>query len=79
MDSPEASAPPVLQGEPTVARVVSTTMGQDQIMGTVYVSTITASIEVMKLEAPSLVVGCQGATIMELTEEDLAEGCPRLI
>ena len=52
MDSHETSAAPVPQVEPAVAMVVFTTMGQDQIMGTVYVSTVTASIEVMKLGGP---------------------------
>ena len=76
MDSSETSAAPVPQVEPAVAMVVSTTMGQHQIMGAIYVSTVTASIEVMKLEATSLAVGCQGATVVELMEEDLAEGHP---
>ena len=45
-------------------------------MGTVYVSTMTASMEVMNLEAPSMAVGHQGATVEELAKEDLAEGHP---
>ena len=52
MDSPQTSATLVLLVEPAVAMVVSTTMGQDQITDTIYVSTVTASIEVIKLEAP---------------------------
>ena len=76
MDSPETSATLVPQVEPKVASVVSTTMGHNQIMGAVYVSTVTTSIEVMKLEAPSLAVGYQGAIIVELTEEDFLEGHP---
>ena len=75
MDSPETSVALVPLVEPAVATVVSTTVGQDQIKGSVYVSTITASIEFMKLEAPSA-VGHQGGTIVDLIEEDLVEGQP---
>ena len=76
MDSPETCAALVLLVEPVVDMVVSTTMGRDQIMGTIYVLTITASIEVMKLEALPLAVDCQEATVVELREEDLVEGHP---
>ena len=79
MDSPETSVALVPLVEPAVAMVVSTTMGQDQIMGAIYVSTMTTSTEVMKLEAPPLAVDCQGATIVELIEEDLVEGHPWLM
>ena len=44
-------------------------------MGTVYVSIVTTSMGIMNLEAPSMVVGCQGATVEEVAE-DLAEGHP---
>ena len=40
------------------------------------VSALTATLEILNLEAPSVVVGHQGATVEELAEEDLAEGCP---
>ena len=33
-------------------------------------------MEALNLEAPSVVVVCQGATVEELAEEDVAEGCP---
>ena len=33
-------------------------------------------MEILSLEAPSVVVGCQRATVEELAEEDLAEGYP---
>ena len=78
MDVPEASAAPILLMEPTIAMVISTSMGRDQRMDAVYVSTVTASMEIMNLEAPSIVVGCQGTTVEELAEEDLAEGHPWL-
>ena len=45
-------------------------------MGAACVLTVTASIEILNLEAPSVVDGHQGATVQELVEEDLAEGCP---
>ena len=47
-------------------------------MGAVYVLTVTASMEIMNLEANSMVISHQGATVEELAEEDLAEGCPLL-
>ena len=38
--------------EPTIATVISTSMGRDQRTGAVYVSTVPASMEIMNLEAP---------------------------
>ena len=76
MDAPGVSADPVPPREPTVATVISTSMEKDQGMGAACVSTVTDSMEILNLEALSVVVGCQGATVEELVEEDLAEGCP---
>ena len=53
MDAPEVSVAPVLLMEPAVAMVISTSMGKDQRMGAACVSTVTASMEIMNLEAPS--------------------------
>ena len=63
--------------EPMMAMVISTSMGRGQRMGAVYVSTVTASMKIMNLEAPN---GSRlpGATVEELVEEDLAEDCPWL-
>ena len=74
MDVPETSVALILLIEPMVTTVISTFMGQDKRMGTVYVSTVTASMEIMNLEAPSMAVGHQLTTVEELAE-DLAEGC----
>ena len=76
MDVPETNVAPILLMDPAIAMVISTSMGRDQRMCTVYVSTLTASMEIMNLEAPSMVVDHQGATVEELAKEDLAEGCP---
>ena len=73
MDIPETSAAPILLMEPKIAMVISTSMGRDQRMGTVYVLTVTALMKIMNLEAPLMVVGHQGATVEELAKEDLAE------
>ena len=40
------------------------------------VSTLTASMEILNLEPPSVVIGHQGARVEELSEGDLVEGCP---
>ena len=56
--------------------VISTSMEKDQGTVAACVLTVTALIEIMNLEALSVVVACQGATVEELAEEDLAEGCP---
>ena len=40
------------------------------------VPALTASMEDLKLEAPSVAVGNQEATVVELAEEDMAEDCP---
>ena len=45
-------------------------------MGAVYISTMTASMEIMNLEATSMAVDCQGATVEELAKEDLVEDHP---
>ena len=74
MDVAETSAALIPLIGPTITTVISTSMGRDQRMGAVYVSTMTASMEIMNLEAPSMAVGHQGATVEELAEEDLAEG-----
>ena len=57
MDVSETSAAPVLLIEPVIATVISTSMGRNQRMGTVYVSTVTTSMEIMNLEATSMAVG----------------------
>ena len=76
IDHPWSGVAQELLVEPAVAMVISTTMCKDWTMGTIYLSTVTASMGLMNFEAPSVAVGCQGPTIEELTEEDLAEGCP---
>ena len=76
MDVPETGVAPLQQKEPTITMVISTYMGWDKKMGTVYVSTMTASMEIMVLEAPSMVVGCQGATEEELAKKRLGRGLP---
>ena len=40
------------------------------------VSTVTASMEMLNFGALSMATGHQGATVEELAEEDLVEGCP---
>ena len=60
MDVPEVSAALVLLMEPVVAMVISTSMEKDQRMGAACVSTVTASMEIMNLEAPSVAVGHKG-------------------
>ena len=52
MDVHEASKAPIPLTEPAIAMVVSTSMGRDQRMGAVHVSTVTASMEILNLEAP---------------------------
>ena len=71
-----AGAAPIPPMEPAKATVISTSMGRDQRTGAVYVLAVTALMGIMKLEAPSMAVGCQGATMEELAKEDLAEGHP---
>ena len=76
MDAHEVSAAPVPLMELTVATVISTSMGKDQRIDAACVSIVTALMEIMNLGDPSVVVGCQGATVEELVEEDLVEDCP---
>ena len=76
IEHPQTGVAQELLVELAVATVISTTMCQDQTMGTIYLPTVTTSMVLMNLEAPSVAVGCQGLTIEELTEEDLAESHP---
>ena len=75
-DSPWIRASSKLSVEPAVATVIFSTMYHDQTTGAIYLSTVTTSMGLMNLGAPSVAVGHQGLTQEELTEEDLAEGCP---
>ena len=52
MDVPEAGATPIPPIEPMITTVISTSMGRDQRMGTVYVLTMTASMGIMNMEPP---------------------------
>ena len=74
VDCPLTRASQELSAESAVTAVFSTTMWQDQTTGAIYLSTVTTSMGLMNLEAPSVAVGHQGSTIEELMEEDLVEG-----
>ena len=77
MDAPEVSAGPSPLMEPTVAMVITTSMGKDQRMGAACVlSTVTASMEIMNLEAPSVAVGCQGSYSGGTGRRRLGRGLP---
>ena len=52
VDVHEASASPIPLMEPMIAMVVSTSMGRDQRMGAVHVSSVTALMKILDLEAP---------------------------
>ena len=76
MDVPEAGVVLILPTEPAIATKISTSVGRDERMDTVYMSTMTTLMGIMNLEPPSMAVGHQGATVEELAEEDLVGGCP---
>ena len=64
MDAPEISMAPGLLMEPTAAAAAtSTSMGKDQRKGAACVLTVTASMETMGLEVPSMVANLQGPTM----------------
>ena len=42
-----------------------------------YMSTMMTSMGLMNLETPLAVVNCQGPTLEELMDADMAEGCPK--
>ena len=64
--------------DPAIATVVSTTLGRDQRMGIIHVSTVTTSMDILNLGGPPITVGCQGVTVDELAE-DLADDPPNCI
>ena len=76
MDAPGASNATMPLLEPRLRTVISTLVGRCPSMGTIFMSTFTASMEIMNLEAHSEAEGYQGAKVKELAGEDLAEGCP---
>ena len=76
MDAPGASKAPISLLEPSLRMVMSTSVGRCPSTGTIFMSTLTTSMEVMNLEALSEAEGCQGAKVKELAGEDLAGGCP---
>ena len=48
-------------------------------MGAAYVLTMTASMGIMNLEAPSMAVGSQGATVEEQAGRRLGRGLPLMV
>ena len=76
MDAPGVSKAPISLLEPSLRMVISTSVGSCHSTGTIFMSTLTTSVEVMNLEAPSEAEGHQGSKVKELAGEDLAGGCP---
>ena len=75
-DALGASKAPIFLLEPGLRMVILTLVGKCPSMVTIFMSTLTTSMEVMNLEAPSEAEGHQGAKVKELAGEDLAGGHP---
>ena len=60
MDVPEGSVAPIPPMEPTIAMLISTSMGKDQRMGAACVLTVTSSMEIMNLETPQWQLAVRG-------------------
>ena len=74
--SPWSVASHKLPMEPTLATVISTTMCQDQTVGTIYLSTVTTSMGLMNLEAPSVAVDYGGADHRRINRGRSSRGLP---
>ena len=62
--------------EPAVMAMYTTCIVQDEVTGVTCMDTVTTSVERVALRNPCMVVTLPRATVEELAEEDLAEGCP---
>ena len=71
-----AGGGPIPLVEPSLRMVISTTVGRCPSTGTVFMLMLTASMEVMNLEALSEVEDHQGAKVKELAGEDQEGGHP---
>ena len=77
INSPLGSVSPGLLAGSAMATMMSMELHQDETMGTMYVSTMMASMGLMNLEAPLVAVNHNGPILEELTDVDMAEGCPK--
>ena len=73
--SPEIRQPDMLM-EAMVTMMYATQLVQDKATGVTYMDTVTASVGRVALGNPHMVATLPGATMEELAEENLAEGCP---
>ena len=67
MNTPGASRASVHLVEPSIKMVILTSVGRCPSTGTVFMSMLTALMEIMNLEAPSEAEDHQGAKVKELT------------
>ena len=62
--------------EPVVMSMYATCIVQDEVTGVTFVDTVTVSVGRVALGNPCMAATLPGATVAELAEEDMVEGCP---
>ena len=67
---------PAMLVEPTVMTMYATCIVQDEATGVTYMDMVTGLVGRVALRNPCMVATLPGATVEELAEEDLVEGCP---
>ena len=73
-----ASTPPVLVSPgllagSAMATMPSTEIHQDKMTGNIYMSTVMASMGLINLETPLMVVDCQMLTLEDVTDMEMAD------
>ena len=60
-----------------MATLMSTEICQDEMTGNIYMNTVTASMGLINLETPLVVVDHQMPTLEDVTNMDTADICPK--
>ena len=59
-----------------MATLMSMEIHQDETTGNIYMSTVMASMGLINLETPLVVVHCQTLTVKDVTNTEMADICP---
>ena len=60
-----------------MATMTSVETSQDEMTGNIYMSTVTASMGLINLETPLMMVDCQTLTQEDVTDTEMADICPK--
>ena len=60
-----------------MATMMSMEIHQDEITGNIYLNTVMASMGLINLETPLMVVDCLTPILEDVTEMDMVDDCPK--